>query len=374
METLIASKNLIAEVITAFDVTGREHLVIAVKASWKIPQAGQRPRPIAPVAVALVDDFYGEQGESALRYGADICRFKPNCDVLFDAKAHSPDGHPVCELIAGFRVGQLQKEIRVIGSRQWRKNLGVFSLTQPEYFLSMPLHYGLAFGGTRTYQQGNGSSAQKYAEALPVNPAGLGWAGSKTKSIMDGMPAPCLEALDDPISSPTGNHQSTAFSAVARHWQPRPQYGGTYGEDWLRDVCPFLPEDFDERYHQCAHSDQQMPYPKGGEEVVLMNMMPKRGRVSFKLPKLDNMQVRVLRKDYSVDMPKAVVDTLFFEPELERFSAVWRASVPIKRRIQEFDTLAIGPVDLAWWQNKTMGIDGEGCIGCNADYEQAEMT
>ncbi|WP_230675146.1 hypothetical protein [Ralstonia solanacearum] len=76
------------------------------------------------------------------------------------------------------------------------------------------------------------------------------------------------------------------------------------------------------------------------------------------------MQFRVLRKDYSTEMPEAVVDTLYFEPDAGRFSAVWRASVPIRRRLHEFDTVAIGPIDPAWWEAKQTGQAG-GCEGCS---------
>ena len=363
MEILVASKHLIAEMTTALDVKGREHLVLVIKASWQIPLAGQRPRPIAPSPLSPADEFYGAPGESAMRYGGDFARFKPRCDVLLDACAHAPDGKPVRELLVGFKLGKLQKGIKVLGPRTWRKRLGMLGLSDPEPFVSMPLHYGMAFGGTRQYPK---SRDETLSEALLENPSGIGWAGPQTSGNLDDVPAPSLEAMGDPITSPTGKHKPTAFSAVGRHWQPRPQYAGTYDAKWLHDVCPFLPEDFDEQYNQCAPQDQQIDYPKGGEEVVLANMVPGRSSVHFQLPRLDTMQVRILRKDYTIDVPTAVVDTLYFEPDQGRFSAVWRVSVPIKRRIQEFDIVAIGPVDVDWWHNKIMGLDGEGCAGCGS--------
>jgi hypothetical protein len=364
MELLVASKHLAAEMTTALDVQGREHLVIVVKSSWQIPQPGQRPRPLVPTPLAAADEFVGEPGESAMRYGGDFARFKPRCDVLFNAQAHAPNGKEVRELAVAFKVGDLKKGLKVFGPRTWRKRLGLYATSTPEPFVSMPLHYGLAFGGTRTYTQGRGDNAQTLSEAFLSNPAGIGWAGPKTSGELHGEPAPSLEGLSDTISSPTGKHTACAFSAVARHWQPRSEYTGTYDDKWLHNVSPFLPEDFDEQYHQCAPQDQQIAYPQGGEEVVLRNLMAGRDVVRFKLPLLDSMQVRVLRTDYSTASPKVVVDTLYFEPDQERFSAVWRASLPIQRRIQEIDTVAIGPIDVDWWQNKILGLDGEGCAGC----------
>lgn len=371
MEMMVASKHLVAEMTTALDVEGREHLVIMVKSSWQIPKSGARPRPIAPQPLEQADVFYGEPGESAMKYGSDFARYKPRCDILFDAQAHAPAGLPVTELIVGFKLGSLQKGVRVIGARKWRTLLGMTSLTKPELFSTMPLHYGFAFGGTRTYKKGSGDKVKILTEALASNPAGAGWVGPKTSAALNEMPAPTLEPLHSRVKSPSIKYEPAALSAVARHWHPRTQYVGTYDEHWQTEICPFLPEDFDDQYHQCAPQDQQISYPKGGEEVVLLNMMAGRETVRFKLPKLDNMQVRILRKDYSVATPTAVVDTLYFEPDQERFSAVWRVSVPIKRRIQEFDTVAIGPIDVHWWQNKVLGVDGRGCAGCGNQTEQS---
>lgn len=364
MDMVVASKHLLADMTTSLDVTGREYLVIVVKSSWQIPRGGARPRPIAPRPLEAADVFFGDPGTSPMKYGSDLVRHKPRCDILFDAQAHAPAGAPVTELVAGFKLGTLQKGVKVLGPRKWHVRLGIASLTRPAAFISMPLHYGFAFGGTRTYQKGRGDTLQTLTETLAGNPVGLGWVGLKSGAALHDLPAPSLEPLGEPVRSPTGKHQPVALSAVARQWPLRKQYAGTYDAHWQQQIFPFLPEDFDEQFHQCAPQDQQIPYPKGGEEVVLLNLMAGRETVRFKLPALDQLQIRVLRKDYSVATPEAVVDTLYFEPDSERFTAVWRASVPVLRRIQEFDTVAIGPIDIQWWRNKILGVDGDGCSGC----------
>ena len=203
-----------------------------------------------------------------------------------------------------------------------------------------------------------------FSEALPTNPDGIGWFGKHTLGDIDGAPAPSLEAPDHPIKTPGGRHKAVAFSAVARHWEPRKNYAGTYDDVWQKNVFPFLPEDFDERFHQCAPEDQQTDYPRGGEPVVLRHLMAGRKEVRFRLPALDTVKFRVLRTDYSSEMPAPVVDTLYFEPDEGRFSAVWRASTPIRHRLHEFATIAIGPVDPAWWEAMESGAAG-GCAGCS---------
>ncbi|NIA00924.1 DUF2169 domain-containing protein [Massilia sp. CCM 8734] len=363
MEVIVGSKHLVVDISSAVDVTGRAHLVIVTKATWQIPCSGERPRPLPPQPIEKADVFVGDPGESAMLYGSDIVRFKPRCDVLFNANAHAPQGAPAQELNVVWQVGSLRKGIKVHGERRWRKRLGLISISEAQPFMQMPLHFGKAFGGTRKYKKGWGKNASTLTEARLENPAGIGWFGTCADDDIDGQPVPNLEALDDPVRKPSGKQKPVAFSAVARHWQPRPTYTGTYDETWQRDEFPFLPEDFDEQFNQCAPEDQQMEYPIGKEQIILRNMMPNRPDVRFKLPKLNNLNIRVLRSDYTTAEPVAVVDTLYFEPDEKRFSVVWRVSIPFKRRIQEFDTIAVGPVSAQWWHTKSLGLSN--CANCS---------
>lgn len=64
MELIVNNKWLKASVSTAFDVTGREHLVIVAKATWTIPGEGQRPKPIDAMPFSYSDQYRGEPGVS----------------------------------------------------------------------------------------------------------------------------------------------------------------------------------------------------------------------------------------------------------------------------------------------------------------------
>jgi hypothetical protein len=368
MQLEVGSRHLNAEVTVALDARGREHLVVITKATWSVPLPGERPRPLAPQPVVATDEYFGAPGESAMRYGADLARFKPHCDVLFDASAYSPDAQPVTRLIAGWQVGELRKRVQVVGPRIWGAG---WAPSAPRPFHRVPLRYDLAFGGMRW--QGH---AQQQADILETNPVGLGFASAATLVQMSGQPLPQLEAVDDPVQRPDRPHRPQAFGPIGRHWMPRRQHGGTYDEYWQQEVFPFLPDDFDERFHQTAPLDQQMPYPKGGESVTLTSLLPHQhgdAERRFFLPKLDQPAVRILRTDYSQERLQPVVDTLFFETDAVidaetgrqgRFSAVWRASTPIRRRIQEFDVITVGPVNESWWTAKASGRADASCIGC----------
>ena len=77
-----------------------------------------------------------------------------------------------------------------------------------------------------------------------------------------------------PTSLPGKRGVRHRFGPLAAHWQPRVQWGGTYGDKWAKDRQPLLPEDFDERFFQSAPEDQQAPtYLKGGEAVELVKLL-----------------------------------------------------------------------------------------------------
>ncbi|MPM15925.1 hypothetical protein SDC9_62299 [bioreactor metagenome] len=363
MEFVCSSNTLRSDYFVALDTSGREHLVVIAKASWRIPHPGQRPRPLYPTPFCDSDEYFGAPGESAIRYGDDHVRYKSRCDVIFDACAYAPERTPVKELTVGIRVGSIQKVIRVIGKRIWRNGVSGFGISDPEPFERMPLHFGHAFGGVRYFERND----ELHAEAQLSNPAGIGWAGPATIGTADGTPAANLESINERITFPDDRCVPIALSAVGRHWLPRAQYAGTFDDRWRKEQAPFLPEDFDERFYQCAPADQQIPYPKGGETVQLVHLTPEFKNLKFQLPRMDHMKIHVLRSDLSIETHQAVADTLFFEVDLGRFSVVWRASTPIRRRIQEFTAVVVGNADPHWWKMKRLGLDAmANCVGCRS--------
>ncbi len=350
MEIALGAKYLLAEVTGAVDKTGKEHLLIVVKGSWSFA-SGRVARPCHAMALQYDDLFVGAAGLSAPLYESDFVLKKLRCDVLFNARAHAPNGEAVTELAAGFSIGSTQKMLRVVGSRVWQNG----KPGAPQPFLDMPLHYGLAFGGEREIEP-----EQKIRECYESNPVGRGF--SSDGQALEGKWLPNLEAVDQRIDCSNLAWQAVALSAVARSWPPRRQYSGTYDANWKRNIFPFLPEDFDERFNQCAPEDQQIDFPQGGEEVVLINMMRGRPEARFQLPRLNKLPIKVLMSNFSVAEPQAVVDTLYIEPDRARITAVWRASVPIARRMQDVKTIAIGGICQSWWEAKIVGADG--CMNC----------
>ncbi|MGN6771552.1 MAG: DUF2169 domain-containing protein, partial [Rhizobiaceae bacterium] len=119
------------------------------------------------------------------------------------------------------------------------------------------------------------------------------------------------------------------------------EYGGTYDQNWIDNIFPFLPEDFDERYFQMAPPDQQIDHPRGGEEVQLVNLTP-RGREAFRLPKTA-LPIKLFNDSDAAFEEEVLPDTILFDAENRRFSLVWRIQQRIQRSILDFTECWIGP-------------------------------
>ena len=133
-----------------------------------------------------------------------------------------------------------------------------------------------------------------------------------------------------------------SLGSIARNWQPRVKHAGTYDQEWLDSRAPFWPDDFNYRYFQAAPPDQQIPYPKGGEQVVLRNLSPK-GIMSFSLPKVTMPILFLLYKGEDIQV-NAVIDTILIEPDQDRFMMTWRVSLPLLRNCFEIFQVVVGKV------------------------------
>jgi hypothetical protein len=142
------------------------------------------------------------------------------------------------------------------------------------------------------------------------------------------------------MRSPTDRPPPAGFGFLARGWQPRLGYAGTYDKKWLEERYPFLPLDFDDRHHQGAPEDQQCDYLRGGETVRLTNLTPE-GRAEIKLPAAEIPMTVVWRNDPPDDL-QPVCDTLILEPDHRRVMVVWRAALKLTRKLTDVREVCIG--------------------------------
>lgn len=96
-----------------------------------------------------------------------------------------------------------------------------------------------------------------------------------------------------------------------------------------------------------------MPYPKGGEEVSLLNLTPA-GRTRFRLPKAD-VPVEFCPRDTEPQAMNAVLDTIVLEPDKKCFSLCWRASIPLRRNMFEVPMGIVGRMPRGWYRARELG-------------------
>lgn len=328
---------------------GRELLVVVVKGTFLIPRPGE-PTELAPEQEKLVeaDVFTGEPGLTAPLYETDYAPRKPRCDVLLNGSAYAPNGNPAERVRVGLRVGSMNKVFDVVGNRVWQEVMATISSTPPAPFTVMPISYENAFGGIDNSLEHVGER-----HAYLPNHAGKGFFHNLDTYVYSGKPLPNTEESHDPVTMPNGKYRPMAFGPVGRAWEPRPRFAGTYDQDWVDNVFPFLPADFDERYYQAAPADQQIEYPRGGEQVTLYNLTPQ-GRVDFKLPTI-SVPVTFFPKTGDNITVESVIDTVTIEPTLGRFMLVWRGSRPLRRSIFEMTQVVAGIIPRGWYRARALG-------------------
>ena len=344
---LINSTRMLAGYAMGMEPSGRELLVVVIKGTFKIPTEPGASLRLQEEQVPLVmsDVFYGEPGLSAPKYEVDFAPRKQRCDILLNCSAYAPGGRPAPRVEVAARIGNWSKSFAVVGDRVWEAAGRGIGMSSPIPFTTMPISYDRAFGGTDTAHDDPANHA-----AYMANPSGRGFHKELVKEWVDGTPLPNTEELDQPVNWVDGNFQPMAFGVIGRHWRSRAPYAGTYDQNWLDNVFPFLPADFDEQYYQSAPLDQQLPMPLGEQLVTLTNLTPD-GQRSFVLPHLE-APVHVFPKKGERENLTAFVDTIVVEPDEERVTMTWRVARPLKKNMFEIAQVLVGRKGREWWQQR----------------------
>jgi hypothetical protein len=220
----------------------------------------------------------------------------------------------------------MEKVLRVFGDRVW----GALRSSPPTPFETMPIVYERAFGGVDL------RSEHPERDWDWRNPVGRGFALSLENA--QGLPLPNVE---DPRRLVTAwNHRPppAGFGPIAGHWQPRVASAGTYDDRWVESRKPLLPDDFDDRYFQCAPADQQTPaFLRGGEPVTLYNLTPGGGVLSFRLPRIF-LGFETEFYDGSREIHRTRnLHSVIIEPDLPRGSLVWHSALPCHFKVQKLE-------------------------------------
>lgn len=302
---------------------GAEVWLVAVKASFDVMPDGALEIAREQPPLLRAAQYVGEPGKSSLHHESDMVLTKTTTDVLVVGHAFAPGGQPVTTLDVGFRVGSMQKVLRVLGPREW----GALGPTKPEPFVSMPLVYERAWGGVDIHAP-DPSTAWDWR-----NPVGCGFA--VRASNLHGLPLPNIEWPDRLIRSWDDRPDPAGFGPICSHWQPRASYAGTYDDHWMATRQPLLPEDFDARFFQCAPGDQQArEFLVGGEQVMLLNLAPA-SQMQFRLPALQfDMQTRFSDGERREHEPPRL-HTVLLEPDFPRVSMVWHSALECHAKVYQ---------------------------------------
>jgi hypothetical protein len=349
---LINATRMTAGYSMGLEASGRELLVVVVKGTFRFPRADEPGTQLAlheeQLPLAMADTFTGEPGLSAPVLEADFAPRKPRCDILLLGSAHAPQGRPATRVEVGLRVGRWSKRFVAIGPRHWDCGLATLRATDPAPFLSQPISYDVAFGGTDLQHEDPAQHA-----ACMANPVGVGFHKHLRPEWVDGKPLPLTEEAERRVTDTTGPYHPMSFGPVGRGWLPRSTWAGTYDAAWVDHHFPFLPPDFDDRYHQSAPPDQQLPLDTFGRapvEVVLTNLDPG-GTRCFTIPPLD-ASVHVFPKRGACEQLAAALDTVTIEPDAQRFSLTWRVARPLRRNMFEVAQVLVGKQGQDWWERQ----------------------
>lgn len=349
---LLKATRMNCEYTLGMTPEGVEHVVVVIKGTYDFPPVDAPAATVASTLsvnqepLVMADTFSGEPGFSAPIYESEFPLTKPRCDVILHGSAYAPGGQPAKRVETSLRVGDMKKSVDVVGPRTWKTRLGFIAATSPASFVRHPIGYEHAFGGV---DKAKPDTPRMY----PLNFAGKGYHYHRDAEHVIGKPLPACCAPGETIRHPGGDYKPMAYGPIARTWQPRPKWAGTYDQNWQDNVCPFLPADFDTRYNQCAPEDQQIDYPKGGEPVELINLTPQ-GYRGFRLPDL-SMPVTFVLRDETDIQSQAVCDTIIIEPDSRRLMLVWRASYRLRRSIFEVSQIAAGRMSPAWYHARRTG-------------------
>ena len=343
---LINATRMTAGYAMARDVSARGLLVVIVKGTFQMPaQSGGRLALAAEQAPLITsDEFHGEPGLSAPKYEIDYAPRKPFCDVLLNGTAYAPGGRPTDRMTVGLAIGNWSKSMAVVGNRVWL-GAGGIRATAARPFVSMPISYDNAFGGADLRHE----SPAEHAAFMP-NPSGRGFHRHLRAEWLEGSPLPNTEEPGVPITRPDGTYRPMAFGPLGRQWEPRVRFAGTYDQDWLDNVFPFLPADFDERYYQAAGPDQQVPRPVGEQMLRLSGLTPQ-GYLECVLPQFE-APIQVFPKRGAREDLVGTVDTIVVEPDLERVTLTWRVARPLRKDMFEIAQVLVGRKGTEWWQQR----------------------
>jgi len=265
---------------------------------------------------------------------ADVAIYKPYVDVIINATAYSPHGRPSNTLEVGIQLADIHKHLIIQGDR---KSLVRGVASKPQPFITMPIVYERAYGGT--YIDPTNPDRQ---DIYTRNPVGVEYKGALSADPGVQTNYPNINYLKS--SKEYRQNLPAGFGAIARSWSPRRELAGTYDEDWLKNQWPLPPHDYNPLHNQAAPVDQQSRTIQGGEEIMLLNLTTE-SEWCFRLPSL-TFPTRLFfgRRPQEV-LPK--LDTILIDADSRTVTLSHRLAIPIERK-NPLREVVLGHVTRGW--------------------------
>lgn len=333
MQIASNTTGMVATLWVASDKEARDHCVVAVKGTFVANSQGALALAEEQRPLIEADEHFGDPASTAVRYECDFAFEKPLTDVIVVGKAVAPPNQRVKHLPVRLEVQSKKKDLMIMGERRWVRLLGSVFPSDPVPFKEMPITFDRAFGG-RDESRG----PEKVAVELR-NPVGQGFHPHRKAADIEGTPVPNVESVAGGVRSPRKVSEPVGYGCIGRSWQPRISLAGTYDAQWRNERAPFLSSDFDCRYFQCAPRDQQFPHFRGGETIRCVNMSESRV-ANYVIPTL-RIPVRFRFRDLDFEA-EGTLDTITLEPHLALATLVWRARVPLRKKMTELREVMVG--------------------------------
>ncbi|MBK8256033.1 MAG: DUF2169 domain-containing protein [Polyangiaceae bacterium] len=295
----------ITAAIYPWRIGGKLHLTFIAKAAYNWAHGGVMTNA-PPESIRTADETHGKVPTRSVAFSAENAPYLRACDVLFCGSVHIASGVPAPTFAA--RIGLfsdgkpiLDKTIHVVGDRP--------AGTTPTPFLTMPLVYERAFGG-----------------AGLENPV-----GTETPNILH----------------PNDPRKPIGFGAISRYWPVRKKLISAEERSQLYKSEPSLSENHPWTYHQAAPADQQVPYLRGGEWIVLDGLHKTLPRVQTQLPLHSAAACLRTNGQPQVELPM-VADMLILDGDRQMAHVVYRCQTPFPFASEALSTLqtAVAFVDV----------------------------
>lgn len=326
---------------------GQYILSVLVKRTYTVVPGGRCVRAEEDKKLVPGDVHYDDPMNSSVKYETDLIPLKVATDVVINCKVYAPNGRPTQRLTASVFVGQVRKDILVLGDRLCHYRQGADPVfTDPEQFNTMDVIYERAYGGVDIY------SDPKLPCIYARNRLGRGFVIANTKRAVENLALPNIEDPADPLTPARlcAGHfthwerqpMPQGFGWLSKTWEPRASLAGVMPADRATEqelrkaYSPAIPPEQRELYEQTQLPDMDFrffngaslgmvfPFLSGDEKVGLINLTPQE-KTRFQLPG-EHPTIR-LDIGEGVQEPDVVLHTVMVRMGEGQVDLIWRGAV-----------------------------------------------